>query len=215
MHITTIVGQAVDIIFKYLEGLANGTRKAILCSWWLSYIETRVDKFLSSHGYVHDSLPFNYTDVPPADMIAVQRNHSVLTKLLKDESGELSSLIIKLTQKIYQILNPFKHDLEVFVREKWWVFLQNPEEAQIKVQKVLDDMNEMKRMDEDVLNGCVGEKKGKIEMTQIVPISGLVMARFSVYECELRTSIEIWGGERQKKSHYNGILFQFWLKNIS
>ena len=66
----------------------------------------------------------------------------------------------------------------------------------------LDYLKKMKKMDDEIYEkrkmekgkGKKGEEKTRgFQMTDVVPIAGLVMARFSMFECEHRTALELWG----------------------
>ncbi len=75
-------------------------------------------------------------------------------------------------------------------------------------QKDLEYLLKMKAMDEDIRKKRKeredSEKRGeetpdketsvmRLEMSEVVPIAGLLMARLHLYDCELRTVLEIWG----------------------
>ena len=87
------------------------------------------------------------------------------------------------------------------------------EEAMVAVQKDFEYLKKMKLMDKDIIKKRKREKKGKknkgeeeegeeaekkkkegrFEMTDVVPVAGLIMARFTMYECEHLTALELWG----------------------
>jgi hypothetical protein len=57
----------------------------------------------------------------------------------------------------------------------------------------MDYLLKMKSMDEEILKRKKGNNTAaKLEMTDVVPIGGLVMAQLHVAECELQTAIELW-----------------------
>ena len=94
--------------------------------------------------------------------------------------------------------------------------IQGGDEEVIGTRRDLEYLLKMKAMDEEIRRKreeerekeregrregegeAIGEKEGergggRLEMTEVVPIAGLVMARFHLYDCELRTVLEIWG----------------------
>ena len=66
----------------------------------------------------------------------------------------------------------------------------------------------MQKMDGEIIekrnkmrNGEIGvgdEEKGKAEMTSVVPVGGLIMARFHILECEHSTALLHWAKKRSK-----------------
>ena len=65
-------------------------------------------------------------------------------------------------------------------------------------------------MDEDQLarmrEGDV--KASKLEMTAVVPVSGLVLGRFQIHTQEHNTFLEMWGMSLEKKDGF--FFFFFW-----
>ena len=72
----------------------------------------------------------------------------------------------------------------------------------------LNYLHEMKKMDNSIRERwAAGEKEAeRLQMTSVVPMAGLVQARFSILECELRTALEMWS---PKKSPSNGASLHF------
>ena len=88
------------------------------------------------------------------------------------------------------------------------------DESMVAVQKDYEYLTKMKLMDKEIIKKRKREKKGKkgdegegereregkFEMTDVVPVAGLIMARFTMYECEYLTALELWG---QRKSGFD------------
>jgi hypothetical protein len=75
------------------------------------------------------------------------------------------------------------------------IHLFNSEREQINFEKDLQYLKLMKEMDCDIMEKV---SKGNAEMealriTEVVPVAGLIQARFSIIFCELQTVLELWG----------------------
>lgn len=69
------------------------------------------------------------------------------------------------------------------------------EREQINFEKDLQYLKLMKEMDRDIMekvsNGSA--EREVLRITDVVPVAGLIQARFSIIFCELQTVLEIWG----------------------
>jgi hypothetical protein len=124
-------------------------------------------------------------------MKLVIQNLQIIQDLLEKPSEDLDIFIEKSTNLIYRVLDRFIVDLQSLVS-----FVPTSDEVVTsRMKNELEYLLKMKEMDNDIIQK---RKSGicemsKVVMTSVVPISGLIMARFHMYECELKTSIEIWG----------------------
>ena len=57
-------------------------------------------------------------------------------------------------------------------------------------------LKKMKKMDMEIQEQARAEeeeRRMRVEMSDVVPVAGLVMARFHMYENELLTAVDMWG----------------------
>ena len=162
----------------------------------MGFIEQRADKILEQLGYVKDALPYNYTDVAPPSLKVVRKNLKIIQEVIlknADSESHLPRLIARSARLVHEILSPFRNDMEVLLQLLPTHF---PSETGSipRIQKDLDYLTKMKEMDEELFERLEGEdfQSVSVEMTDVVPISGLLMGRFHMVECELRTALEIW-----------------------
>jgi hypothetical protein len=179
----------------------NGTRKREVCEWWLSYIENEADTYLSSQGYIHNTLPYHYTSEPPHDLDGVKANLLLLPKLVKGACESTVKLVDRLMNEVYIVLDQLIDEIQMTLQ---FLKCENESESDVvdveervsSLEKDLKYLLKMKEMDEEIRqrskSGSLAETKA-IEMTDIVPVGGLIMARFHILECELRTAMELWG----------------------
>jgi hypothetical protein len=52
-----------------------------------------------------DSVPYNYTDVPPSDMGVVVRNVQIIDEIMSKECSELWKFVDETTKSIYSVLS--------------------------------------------------------------------------------------------------------------
>jgi hypothetical protein len=196
--------QAIDIKLSILQDrmqmIIDGRRKRELCDWWLALIETECNKFLSDHGYNKDCLPNDYMNKPPKDLNIVKENLELIQNLMTVTPQNLSTLdklITRITNYIYVILDEFIIDIR-------YVLGTVDHKQNESLEKDLNYLLRMKEMDEEIqIRRQTGnlEVSGVMMMNDVVPIGGLVMARFHVMECELKTAIELWGPRPNKHAN--------------
>jgi hypothetical protein len=169
-----------------------------VCDWWLTYIEKEVDAFLCRHGYVENSIPPDYTDTPPSDLAVVSANLHLLEEIMKGESLEFVEFVQKTTTDVYVVLHKLIDEMKFVIDGSWVIHLGNMVLLSEKERDHLvcdwEYLLEMKKMDaevEDKRSRGIREEQ-KVEMTAVVPVAGLVVARFHICACELRTAIDIW-----------------------
>jgi len=173
-----------------------------LCEWWLTLIETEANNFLQKHGFVKDSLPFNYLSVPPPDLEVVKSNYSLIQQMMKCDCKEMDELLIRVTNEVYSVLDEFIEDTKFTLefQAKDGISYEKFEQYKTSLEMDVEYLTKMKQMDVEIqerrASGNV-EACGKMEMTDVVPIGGLIMARIHILECEMRTALERW--DKKKK----------------
>jgi hypothetical protein len=182
-----------------MEMIIDGTRKRQVCAWWLSYIESEEDVFLQNQGYHLDCLPYNYTTEPPQDMETVQKNLVILRTMLHQSTPELNSLLKRLMNEIYTVLDELLSETKFALEYKEG---SEPseffEQHRVSLERDMEYLLKMKSMDEEIKSrresGIL--QATRVQMTDVVPVGGLVMARLHILECELRTALELWANHK-------------------
>jgi hypothetical protein len=177
------------------NSIRNGKRKRQLCDWWLNYIETECEKFLADNGFNKHCIPDDYMDIAPKDPNIVKENLELLQNLMRvdSENLKLTPFVSRVITEVYVVLDEFIAEIE-FVLAETRKELNCSAEMTLSLVKDLEYLIQMKKMDEEIRNQDQSWKASrKLEMSDVVPIGGLVMARLHVVECELRTALEVWG----------------------
>ena len=161
---------------------------------------------------MHDTLPDDYLNTPPTDMAAVLANRALLGKIMEEEGEKegkygVEKLVEEVVGEVYEQVDSLKEEME-FLLEKKWVGLpleigweEGGGEGDVELEEGGEIMErdheylvKMKEMDEEIAKAKregTMEKK-KLELSDVVPMAGLVMARFHVHNCELNTAIDHW-----------------------
>lgn len=202
--------QAVDlklvILRNRMQTIIDGQRKTQICDWWLNYIETETDKFLQTHGYEMNCLPDDYLNTAPKDMGAVRENLDLIRSLMKVDftrSSELDELIQRVTTEVYTVLDELIADTEYVLnlKETDGILSDFIQKHKSSIEKDMEYLLKMKAMDDEIQRrrkcGAV-EASGRMEMTDVVPIGGLIMARMHVLECELTTALDVEKHQRRR-----------------
>jgi hypothetical protein len=192
------------LLQEQMNSIMDGTRKKDMCEWWLKFIEAETDEFLSRNGYVLNCLPYNYTDEAPKDLTIVQQNHDRLIQFMKIDCMEMQIFLDQTMTTVYHILDCLIRDTKFTLQYK-----KEHESTDISgelggmdlfknkcdaLEKDIEYLLKMKKMDQEIQKQ---RKEGtiqptNIEMTDVVPVGGLIMARLHILECELRTALELW-----------------------
>jgi hypothetical protein len=257
----------MSIVNAAFEEITSGKKKNELMQWWLKTIEEKVEEFLKGTGFQLNSIPDDYTSVPPENIELVEKNLQILEDLVKRGVEQLEFIQLT-TADIYVAINPFIEQMDyVLTLSKvgfqisgyflLFLFLSFPERKyvtemsiyfctssmpnimsiissfslsqetptasltdleflsrnkrltnptlfdtdldRINFEKDLMYLRRMKEMDEQIAAKWKAGELGaeKLQMTDVVPVSGLVQARFSILECELRTVLEMWGPKKK------------------
>ena len=174
-----------------------------MCDWWLSHIEKKADQYLKDCGYEHDVLPENYTEEKPKDLDSLKKNLSIVQDLIEEESEELENFVDETTLEVYEMLEKLLHEIEFVLShvakidlkfELKLIKLEYSEEEIESLKKDYEYLMKVKEMDLELKEKRKQKKREKepIQMTDAVPVSGLVMARFHIFRAECQTSLMIW-----------------------
>jgi hypothetical protein len=192
-----------DNICNRLADVVDGSRKERVTDWWLRLIDEKSKSLLREKGFVEGAVPYNYLDEPPSDLAIVSNNLEIVTQLMSGSDFEvLRTLISQVTSEIYREVDLLIAELE-FVLKLQVDDVINPicdvslpsDHQRMSLQNDLDYLKTMKVMDEEIRQREL-DSKIKVEMSQVVPIGGLIMARFHILECELRTTLFQWNPSR-------------------
>ena len=69
-----------------------------------------------------------------------------------------------------------------------------------KMKKMDTEIQEQAKEDEEEGEGK--ERRRRVEMSDVVPVAGLIMARFHMYENELLTAVDMWGTHPEKTGFF-------------
>jgi hypothetical protein len=188
-----IFDERFDVLVNLMKDLVDGTKKKEITDWWLSHIEESANDFLSDRGYVMDALPYNYLDVPPRDFDAVRGNLKILRDLMTVGGETLDDFLETTTDQVNVVLQRHVQDVKFILNLNWEQMnlgdFSVTQQQRVSLQEDLEYMRQMKQMDDDIRDrrrrGDVDRKKA--ELSGVVPIAGLIMARFHILECELQS----------------------------
>lgn len=201
--------QTVKELETSMEELIKGTTKQQLTEWWLNLIESKVERFLMQKNFKFSAIPENYLDEPTKDISGLRSNLALLQEILKP-SDDCLQLINGLKNTIYPKIETFCQNTIVMLARAVGMetttdltlveakyaekkAAMSPENI-LWIDNTCKDVHylmEMKRM-EDLIDTQSVEQKKEVEMTSVVPISGLVMCRFMIYSNMLHTCIDIY-----------------------
>jgi hypothetical protein len=193
----------LELLRGRMQEIINGTRKKEVCDRWLNDIEIDSDNFLLTQGFIPNSLPFNYTSTPPANLSVVHHNAALIKRLMMTSGGELEKFLDQTTKKVYLQLDRLLAETQftlIFNRENGFTGTDF-ENRKRQLEMDMEYLLKMKEMDDEI---CIRRQKKnfesvtKFEMTDVVPVGGLIMARFHIMECEFVTAIEIWENIKKK-----------------
>jgi hypothetical protein len=194
----TTIDMRLGQLKEKMEMIIDGTRKREVCDWWLNYIEINTDDFLKRKGFVFSSLPNNYLSEAPQDVELVKRNLGLIQQLMRVDCRDTLELLMHLTTQVYTVLDELISDTALTLEYKTKYEGESEGMFQGEMDSLKKDMQyllKMKAMDEEIqrrkTDGVLGHSS-KLEMTDVVPVGGLVMAHLHIIECELQTALEIW-----------------------
>ena len=203
-----------DSVMGYLEieksNYLNGKRKSQLTEWWLSTIDMATHLYLSEKNYDPSAIPDDYITNVPSDMEIIKKDLKIIEVILKkNPENDVFALIERLTREIYQRINHFVLHVKIILsdilsipwdefdwekcKEKFEGF---PFEAQTKnpisdLIKDVDYLLEMQEMEKTAISSENKPSQGLV-LSNVVPVSGLILSTFYRKENVLRTIIELY-----------------------
>ena len=135
-------------------------------------------------------------------MAPVLENQALLREIIGEEGdkeGGLEGLVKEVVGEVYEKVYGMMEEME-FLLEEGWERVEGVEETKGKVggenlKRDYEYLVKMKDMDQEIerrkTEGDM-EKRG-LEISEVVPVAGLVMARLHVYNCEVNTVVSHWG----------------------
>jgi len=191
------------------QKILDGSRKAELSDGWLKQIFTESNQFLLDLGYNFECIPENYIDNPPSDLEAVKKNLTIIEELLdtKQTRYNLREWVTQLSDSIYSRIARFRYhslttlavcfNLEVENLSLDLVKAHMAEHPCSDVQilnlvKDLDYLEKMVQMEETQFRKQGDTQTTKLVLSDVVPISGLIMSSFFRKENVLRTILELF-----------------------
>ena len=145
-------------------------------------------------------------------MASVHANQALLGDIIGEEGEKegkygVEKLVEEVVGEVYEKVDTLKEEME-FMLEKKWVGLpleigweEGGGEGDVELEEGGEIMKrdheylvKMKEMDEKISKAKREGKmeKKELELSDVVPVAGLVMARFHVKNCELNTAIGHW-----------------------
>lgn len=219
----TICKKVLIELEKEQKKFFDGTNKQELTDWWLETIYEEYRNYVTKNGVDLEAIDSNYIDNKPKDISQIRNNLEALERILSGFQGissgsEFSNWIRQLMDSIYKRIESFnKMGLYVLALE----LNLNPDDISMeKIQNfvsnhsVSDDVNnlykdilyieEMFAMEEHIQKTTEKSKKG-LSLSNVVPISGLIMSSFYRLENELRTIIELYGSSSNSESQSSNL----------
>jgi hypothetical protein len=126
-----------------INRIMDGSMKRSLTDWWLNEIESHVDHFLFSNGFVLDAVPEDYTNRPPQDMSLVLENLRIIQDILdpvNEEKFRIKEFVIALKDMIYVRIDAFTTEVESVLKEEL-PFLREGMSSKT-IHKLLRDMDD-------------------------------------------------------------------------
>lgn len=188
------------------DALGSGQLHKDINNWYLRAIETAVPNFLVSIGYDANAVPAEYTSRAPSSLFATRRNlrlvHEVLS--VKHDRHSFTQLQFSLSRLIYSRLDSYALllccaiDDRVGATAEWF-----PPTAELTVDLV---KGMLARASDDDVRRAVKELLYLVEMryledlkttergelSQIVPVTGLIVGHLSRLDNELRTVLSVF-----------------------
>lgn len=196
---------SVDKLHAELSDVRSGVRKKKVTEWYLALIRESVNDFLTAKGFDHSAVPQDYIETAPASIEAVQRNLAIVRGLLssgRDSTTELGILTARVCGTIYPELDLLAENMRFVVAKELGLALDSPTFAVDAAAQIatLDAKDQRVKLCKDLLKDLdYLQTMHALETTtaranmDVVPVSGLIVGRFTRFENELQTVLGIWG----------------------
>ena len=138
-------------------------------------------------------------------MASVHKNHALLGEIIGEEGEKegrfgVEKLVEEVVGEVYEKVDSLKEEMEFMLEKKWtglpleFGWEDVGEEGGAIMERDHEYLVEMKEMDEEIVKVRREGKmeKKELELSDVVPVAGLVMARFHVKNCEINTAIGHW-----------------------
>eukprot|EP00012_Vannella_robusta_P004683 CAMPEP_0206207952 /NCGR_PEP_ID=MMETSP0166-20121206/15913_1 /ASSEMBLY_ACC=CAM_ASM_000260 /TAXON_ID=95228 /ORGANISM="Vannella robusta, Strain DIVA3 518/3/11/1/6" /LENGTH=552 /DNA_ID=CAMNT_0053628843 /DNA_START=86 /DNA_END=1743 /DNA_ORIENTATION=+ len=205
------------LLEKEKQKLLDGSCKQELSDWWLEKIADEFADYVTSHGVDLKAINSNYIDEEPEDIEVIHANLMAIEKIFADFHGitadtELSKWIRQLMSSIYkrviQSIALFVIAMELNLSTEGQTLetinsaiKKNGLKPSESVQNLIMDVSYVEKMKAMEEHFKTSEKPMKgFSVSNVVPISGLIMGSFYRLENELRTILELYSGKASPHS---------------
>ena len=205
--------------YSLLQEYLNGKKKHELTRWYLHTIEESVESYLKiNYSYDPTACPENYIDYAPRDLGLIKSNLQIIHSLITTNTEEHRKLRIHfidpLKYNVYVEIDKYVRNLETFLLSElgkiFKITEENdvvstirilcettlhkyPKQLQDQVSESLKDLEyirTMKLLEEQFFSDArVDTDK---QLSDIVPISGLILGKLHRLENELKTVLDHW-----------------------
>jgi len=203
-HMNAMCERVASILSEAGTDSNEKGRKSEISNWWLEFIGTQMEDLLERQGFVFDVIPHNYMDEPPLSIGDVRHNLIIIRQCMSFRAEGVVEKLQYIHRTTYTVVDRYLEDVSDILREKLFSdFSYNSSEPQL-LRKLEDDLaylNEMKEMDDLVLEKISNRSTNptsKLQMTNVVPILGVSMARLHIQESEHATVLEVWAPKNCK-----------------
>jgi len=211
-----IAESARDEALLERKAILNGAYKEQMVEWWLVLIKTRVREFLAMLDYTHGAIPDNYLDEKPEDIAVVKKNLAIIKEIVKAGFSadamlysRVQELLSSLKGQIYPFLLLFQEkatavlrfelefendvvtDVVSFQSMLKMVSEYMTEDRRECISRVIKDIEYVSGM-MDLEKQALQPEKDGYTLSDIVPISGLILSHFYRAENEFSTVLEVW-----------------------
>ena len=147
-------------------------------------------------------------------MASVLANQTLIVEIIAEEGDMegkygVEKLVGEVVKEVYEKVDSLREEMEFMLEKKWvglplgveWGGDVELEEGGEVMKRDHEYLVKMKEMDEKIEKekGEGTMEKKELELSDVVPMAGLVMARFHVYNCELNTAIGHWKTMEEKE----------------
>jgi len=222
-----ICSYGLDQLRIEIKQCYNGSKKIQLSEWWMDLIRGNVKGLLRENNYDFTAINIDYIDTPPKDLAAIHSNLELIREILNVKFDVkfkiVDNLVNPLKSQIYPKLEEFKLGLIVvlmiqpfynssddvidFNIDLYERILSDAEVSNThnlppsrfqELHSIIQDVRYIEQM-KILETHFSSEKASSIHVSDVVPISGLVMNYFHRMEVELSTVLELWDPKHKKK----------------